>query len=68
MSKLPQIKPRELEALLLKNGFRFVRQKGSHKLYEKDAYKVTVPFHNKPLKKGTLNNILKQVNISRNSL
>ena len=64
MPKLPQIRPRELEAILLKNGFMFVRQKGSHRLYEKGVRKVVVPFHNKPLKKGTLNNILKQANIS----
>ena len=64
MPKLPQIKPREVETILLKNGFRFIRQKGSHRLYEKGTYKVVVPFHNKPLKKGTLNNILKQGNIS----
>ncbi len=60
MTKTPQVKPREAEKVLLSAGFSFVRQKGSHRLYKKDKLRVTLPFHNKPLKRGTLNSIIKQ--------
>ncbi len=64
MPKLPQIRSRELEAILLKKGFKFIRQKGSHRIYINADLKVVIPFHNKPLKRGTLSNILKQAKIS----
>lgn len=60
MIKTPQLKSREVEKVLFSIGFKFIRQKGSHRLYRKDKLRVTVPHHNKPLKKGTLNNIIKQ--------
>jgi predicted RNA binding protein YcfA (HicA-like mRNA interferase family) len=64
MTKLPAIKSKELEKVLLKTGFEFVRQKGSHRMYIRGIYKVVIPYHTKDLKKGTLKNILKQANIS----
>ena len=57
--QLPSIKPKEVEKALLKIGFVFHRQKGSHKIYVKDDYLVVIPIHNKDLKKGTLLNIIK---------
>ncbi|OGY24101.1 MAG: hypothetical protein A2172_00980 [Candidatus Woykebacteria bacterium RBG_13_40_15] len=63
MTKLPAVKPKELERVLLKAGFKFVRQKGSHRMYVRGIYKVVVPYHNKDLKSGTLRNILKQANL-----
>ena len=64
MPKLPQVKSREVERVLLKLGFGFVRQKGSHKIYVKGGIGLTVPSHNKNLKKGTLNQIIKASGIS----
>lgn len=58
------IKPKKLIKVLEQKGFVFVRQKGSHRLYKKDNIRVTVPYHNKDLKHGTLKSILRQSNIS----
>ena len=41
-------------------GFRTVRQKGSHRIYTKGNKGVTIPYHNKDLRRGTLRNIIKQ--------
>lgn len=41
----------------------FKRQKGSHKIYVKDNFMVTLPFHNKDLKVKTLRHIIKQANL-----
>ena len=37
------MKSSELHRLILKNGWRSIRQTGSHLIYEKDG--KTVPFH-----------------------
>ncbi len=62
MSKLPMITAKELIRILLKSGFEFKRQKGSHKLFQhKDGRKVIVPDHgNEQLDRGLLNKIIKQ--------
>lgn len=62
------MKDKKVIRLLEKEGFRFVRQKGSHRLYKKGELRVTVPYHNKDLKPGTLHNILKQAGITRKEL
>jgi len=64
MLKIPQLKPREVEKVLIKLGFEFVRQKGSHKIYIKESVGITVPRHNKNLKKGTLHQIIKASGVS----
>lgn len=56
-------KPRQIIKVLESKGFNFIRQKGSHKLYKKGSLRVTVPFHNKDLKPGTLKSILRQAGI-----
>lgn len=56
------MKSKEVIKLLFANGWYAVNFKGSHiqlKHPTKEG-KVTVPFHNKDIPKGTLNNILKQ--------
>jgi predicted RNA binding protein YcfA (HicA-like mRNA interferase family) len=56
---------KELAALIEKDGWRFVRQDGSHRHY-KHATKtgvVTLPVHNADIKKGTANAILKQAGL-----
>ena len=46
MGKLPTLKPREVSALLEKQGFAEVRQRGSHKQYRHaDGRGTTVPYH-----------------------
>jgi len=35
----------ELEARLLKAGFIFVRSKGSHRIYQRGADRIVVPYH-----------------------
>lgn len=46
MGRIPPLKPREVEKLLLALGFVEVRQRGSHKQYRHpDGRGTTVPFH-----------------------
>lgn len=46
MTKLPRITARETEKILVRRGFFFVRQSGSHKIYRnKEGLRVTLPFH-----------------------
>lgn len=60
MPKLPVLKPREVIKVLERAGFVFERQKGSHKIYVKNNLGVTVPYHNKDLKRKTLKHIITQ--------
>jgi predicted RNA binding protein YcfA (HicA-like mRNA interferase family) len=46
----------------VKLDFVVVRQKGSHVFLQRGHDTVTIPLHD-PLKKGTLNSILKQDNV-----
>ncbi len=67
MGYLPQIKPARLVPILLKLGFKVIRQKGSHVTLEhiKDrSRKVTIAMHNLDLPKKTLLSIFKQAKIS----
>ena len=63
MPKLPALKPKEVIKVLEKAGFSFARQRGSHRIYVKGNIGVTIPFHNKDLKKGTLRHIVKQASL-----
>ena len=46
MGRIPPLKPREVEKLLLALGFLEIRQRGSHKQYRHpDGRGTTVPFH-----------------------
>ena len=45
MPKFPRLKAKEAEDLLLKNGFELIRSKGSHRIYQKENKKITIPFH-----------------------
>ena len=66
MSKLPSLRPRQVMNALRHAGFRFDHQTGSHAIYEKPGHPliITVPMHNKDLKKGTLHSIIKQTGLS----
>ncbi|PIS17904.1 hypothetical protein COT54_02155 [Candidatus Collierbacteria bacterium CG09_land_8_20_14_0_10_46_12] len=65
MPKLPVLKPKEIVKILKKSGFQELRQIGSHlHLYQSELkLRVTVPMHNKELKRKTLASILRQANI-----
>lgn len=59
------IKPKEMERIILADGWVFKSQEGSHKHYthpEKSG-KVTIPFHGKDLPRGTEISILKQAGL-----
>lgn len=62
MPKLVPLKPREVEQILLKNGFVVNVSKSSHKQYfnPKTKAHTTVPFHSKDLAMGTLRSIVRQ--------
>ena len=62
--------PKEIIDLLQKNGFEFLRAKGSHYIFvnRKAGLRTIVPMHNKDLKKGTLHGILKQAGIDPDQL
>lgn len=67
MPKLPCVKPKQLVKVLKKIGFFVDRVSGSHYILYKDEFSppISVPFHNKDLKTGTLAGILKQAKLSR---
>ena len=60
MTKLPGLRPREVAAALQKAGFRFVRQRGGHRIYVKGSLGITIPWHTRDLRKGTLRQIIRQ--------
>lgn len=55
----------EMEKLILADGWLFKNQVGSHRHYIHPTKpgKVTIPFHNKEIPKGTENSILKQAGL-----
>ena len=61
---------KQIIRVLEQNGFRFIRSKGSHFIFRKDttSQRVIVPMHHKDLPKGTLNEILKQAGLSKETL
>jgi len=67
VGKLPVISGRDLVRLLEKEGFKAVRQKGSHVSMRKGEYKTIIPLHDE-LAKGTLLGILKQCGLSKDDL
>ena len=62
--KLPSLKPKKVISALKRAGFKEVRSKGSHIHFKKENLLVTVPFHNRDLKKGTLKSILQQAKLT----
>ena len=57
---LPVVKPKEAIKALERGGFHTRRITGSHYILKKDKRIVTVPYHNKDLKRGTLASIISQ--------
>lgn len=66
MRRLPVASGEQLLKVLIRLGYRIIRQRGSHvqlgKQTEAGEHKITVPSHDE-LAKGTLNDILADVSI-----
>jgi len=45
LPKLPRLTPQEAEKLLFKAGFKLIRSKGSHRIYQKEKERFIIPFH-----------------------
>ena len=43
--KQPRLTAKEAENLLLQSGFVIDRQKGSHRIYVKNSYRMVIPHH-----------------------
>ena len=65
MTQLPSMRPRQVIALLERTGYSVDHQTGSHiVMYKPGRLPVTVPSHNRDLKKGTLHQILRSAGLS----
>ena len=58
--KLPAVKPKRAIKALERDGFVVHHVTGSHYIMKKGKQRVTVPYHNKDLKPGTLKSIIEQ--------
>ena len=68
MTRLPPCRPRVVVRALLRAGFSVHHTTGSHFILRHPAHprtRVTVPMHNRDLKRGTLASILRQAGLSR---
>ena len=63
MPKLPPMTSREVEAILQRAGFVFVRQSG-HRYWRNGSNSVPVPSHPGDLPVGTLRNIVRQAGMT----
>jgi predicted RNA binding protein YcfA (HicA-like mRNA interferase family) len=64
---LPILSAQDVVRGLLRNGFTFVSQRGSHRKYTKNGFVVIVPMH-RELARGTLRAILEQANLTIDKL
>jgi predicted RNA binding protein YcfA (HicA-like mRNA interferase family) len=61
--RLPALRPKDVLRVLERNGFAIHHVTGSHyvlKHSERPQLRVTLPWHNKDLKRGTLASIIDQ--------
>ncbi len=59
------LEPKFIIKVLLKNGFVFVSQKGSHAKYVKGDKTVIVPMHSKELFIGTFKSVQRQSGLDK---
>ena len=66
MSKIPSVDAKTLEKVLLKIGFKKIRQKGSHVFYRhSDGRYTTLPFHlSKDVPRILVRVVLKEIGLS----
>jgi predicted RNA binding protein YcfA (HicA-like mRNA interferase family) len=62
--KLPAVKPKKAIKALERVGFEVHHVAGSHYIMKKEKLRVTVPYHNKDLKPGTLRSIIEQAGLT----
>ena len=67
--RIPVVKPKEVLRALQRAGFFIHHTTGSHYILkhsakDKERLRVTVPYHNKDLKRGTLDAIIKEAGYS----
>jgi predicted RNA binding protein YcfA (HicA-like mRNA interferase family) len=68
---LPVVTPRQLIRALGRAGFVLHHARGSHHYFrhpDKPGILVTVPYHNRDLKRGTLRAILRQADLTVDEL
>lgn len=69
MSYLPLVKPNALIRAIRKQGFVKDRQSGSHAIFvHPDGRWTSIPVHNKPIGKGLLRKILRDVHVTPKEL
>ena len=64
MAKLPAVKPKIVIRALKRNGFAVDHTTGSHYILIKGRLRVTVQYHNRDLKPGTLASIIAQAGLT----
>ena len=64
MTKLPS--SQTIITTLLRNGFIFISQRGSHQKYRKDDKTVIVPAPGKEIPMGTFRSIIRQSGLTQN--
>ncbi|MEO8610869.1 MAG: type II toxin-antitoxin system HicA family toxin [Chloroflexota bacterium] len=64
MTKLPIVNGPDCIRALQKAGFIVSRQSGSHVILKRPPLRVTVPNHRKPIKAGTLHQIIKDAGLT----
>ena len=64
LSKLPLLSWREIVKVLVKVGFKVVRQKGSHLILVKNEYVVPIPKH-REIKRGLLIEIMAEAGLTK---
>lgn len=66
MSRLPQVRPRQVVSALKRKGFVDVGQEGSHRFLidEKRDLQTSVPMHPGDVGRGLLKKILREAGIS----
>ena len=67
-SRLPALKPRKVLGVLQRAGFFIHHTTGAHYILkhpDNPTLRVTVPYHNKDLKRRTLESIIKQAGFAR---
>ena len=63
--KLPLLSSTELCRFLEKEGFMFIRQKGSHRFYRHSDGRTTTVHANKDIGRGLLKAVLEETKIDR---
>jgi predicted RNA binding protein YcfA (HicA-like mRNA interferase family) len=62
--RLPAVKPREVLRALERAGFVIHHVTGSHYILRKGVLRVTLTWHNRELKRGTLASIIDQAGLT----